>query len=147
MSRGLIIVLVLVLAVLVAIFMLARQSIKGTENLAWRTEQLLMRLVPPTGKGSIGEPTWCGLTIRRLAHIAEYALLGLAVTACAFMLWGATWRSVLAAIGFCLAASLADEAHKTFVPGRHFDAADLMLDAGGYLPAAFLCTAVAALLT
>lgn len=144
MPRGLIILPVLVLAVLAGIFLLARQSTKGTQDLAWRTEQLLMRLIPPTGTGSIGEPTWCGLTIRRLAHVAEYALLGLAVTACALVLWGATPRAVVVAVCFCFAVSLADELHKIFVPGRHFDAADLALDAGGYLPAVLLCTVVAA---
>ena len=145
MSAQAIIALAAVAVVLAAIYALAHQGIAGTQDLALRTERLLMRIVPPTGTGDIGEPTWLGLTIRRLAHVAEYAVLGLACAVATTMLFGAGPRSSLLALVGCLAASVADEAHKAFVPGRHFDAADLRLDAIGYLPAIAAVTALAAL--
>ena len=135
----------LLAAVVLAIFALARQGVEGTRRLAWRAEQLLMRMIPPTGTGEIGEPTWCGLTIRRLAHVVEYALLGLAASTCMLAWQGASWHTFAYVLGFCLLASLADETHKVFVPGRHFDAADLMLDAAGYLFAVLVTTGLAAL--
>ena len=104
-----------------------------------------MRMIPPTGTGEIGEPTWCGLTIRRLAHVVEYALLGLAASTCTFAWRGVSCHSSAYALGFWLLASLADEVHKVFVPGRHFDAADLVLDAAGYLFAVLVTTGLAAL--
>ena len=132
MSPLALIALLLVAFVLVAIYVLARQDTAGTEHLAWRTEQLLARLFPPTGTGEIGEPTWLGLTIRRLAHIVEYALLAAVVIVAALVLVGPDGKAVAVAGIFCFAASLADELHKTRVPGRHFDTQDLVLDAFGY---------------
>lgn len=146
MSVQAIVALIAVATVLVAIYALARQSTAGTQNLAFRTEQLLARFVTPTGTGDIGEPTWCGLTIRRLAHIAEYAVLGGAAAVATTLLMGAGLCSALVALVCCLVASLADELHKTVVPGRHFDAADLRLDALGYLPAVTVVAMAAALL-
>ena len=35
----------------------------------------------------------------------------------------------------CAAVSFADQYHKLYVPGRHFDRLDLLLDASGYIPA------------
>ena len=128
----------LLAAALVAIFVLAQQGVKGTGDLAWRAEQLLMRLLPPTGTGDIGEPTWFGLTIRRIAHIVEYAALGVAALALACALQHETLGRMGLALTICAAASVADEAHKAFVPGRHFDAWDLALDALGYVPIVFL---------
>ena len=137
--------IVLVAASLAAIFLLAAQSTGDTETLAWRVEQLLMRLVPPTGTGGVGEPTWYGLTIRRLAHLAEYVVLGVAMGLAAGNLLGWETRSAAVAAGLCALASLADETHKCFVPGRHFDPADLALDVLGYLPAILIAFGIAVL--
>lgn len=125
--------------------MLAQQDTEGTSDLAWRTEQLLKRIVPPTGTGSIGEPTWCGLTIRRLAHVVEYAALGLTAAFVTSSLWGRSLRAAGVALGFCFVASLADETHKTLVPGRHFEVSDLRLDAVGYGAAVLVCMVLAQL--
>ena len=135
MDRRAIVMVLPVAVTLGAIFLLAQQDINGTEKLAWRVEQALVHVVPPTGKGEIGEPTWFGLTIRRLAHVAEFFALGLAVALALHML--APARLALdprvAYLAVCFVASLADELHKLFVPGRHFDTKDLLLDAAGYL--------------
>lgn len=136
----------LFVAALVAIFVLARQSVKGTGELAWRAERLLMRLVPPTGTGDIGEPTWFGLTIRRIAHIVEYAVLGVVTLALACTLQPGTLGRMGLALAICVAASVADEAHKAFVPGRHFDATDLALDALGYVPIVLIWAIVVTML-
>ena len=120
------------LAVLAVIYWLTHQDVEGTGDVAWRVERVLMRIVPPTGTGEIGEPTWAGLTIRKLAHIGEYAALGIVALALAQWLWGPCPLAFAVAAGFCLAASLADEVQKIFVDGRYFDAHDLLLDAVGY---------------
>ena len=45
---------------------------------------------------------------------------------------------VLAAAGVCALASLFDQTHKIFVPGREFDAGDLLFDFAGYALAMLL---------
>ena len=53
---------------------------------------------------------------------------------------------VLAAAGICVLASLFDQTHKLFVPGREFDAEDLLFDLLGYSTAiAFVLLACMAL--
>lgn len=133
MTNRAILVLLPAAVTLGAIFLLAQQDIKGTEDLAWRVEQALVRLVPPTGKGDVGEPTWFGLTIRRLAHVAEFLALGLAVALAIHMLAPGRINPLALYLGICFLASFADELHKLFVPGRHFDPQDLLLDGAGYL--------------
>ena len=129
----LIIPLVLVLA---GIIYLSRQSVDDTGNMALRVEQALQKIVPPTGKGEIGEPTWAGLTIRQLAHIAEFAALGLAAGfAVPFFARELSVRTWAGSVALCAVASFLDQVHKLYVPGRHFDGFDLVLDAGGYVVA------------
>ena len=147
MERRLGIALCLALATLAGIFLLAQQSVKETSDLTWRVEQLLVRIIPPTGTGPAGEPTWLGLTIRRLAHVVEYAVLGLTTSLVVMQFAGATGRAAAYTAAICFAASLADELHKVFVPGRHFDAQDLALDAVGYMLAMMLAFGAARLLT
>lgn len=147
MDRRSVLLLVLLLVILGGIFALTQQSTKDTSNLSWRVEQWLVRVFPPTGTGSAGEPTWFGLTIRRLAHVVEFGALGLAASALALQLMGPGPRTAVLTALVCLGASLVDEIHKTFVPGRHFDPKDLILDAVGYMLAILLVFGLAHLLS
>ena len=147
MNRNLTLALLALAVALGGIFVLSQQGISETQSLAWRVEQELVRIIPPNGSGETGEPTWFGLTIRRLAHIAEFFVLGLAAAAVALTLFGSGRQAVGIAAALCLAASVADELHKVFVPGRHFDPADLVLDALGYLLALLLVFALTQLVT
>ena len=135
MTRRLAATLLLLAAALVAVFVLASQNVRETGETALWAERQLARLMPPTGTGASGEPTWFGLTIRRLAHVVEFALVGAAACLVALVWWGHAPRAAALAVGICLVASVGDELHKIFVPGRHFDPHDLLLDAVGYLAA------------
>lgn len=91
-----------------------------------------------------------GLEVRQQAHVVEFALLG-GVIALNVLAWMSGWahrrdergrihgsRTLLMyvlSVGLCAAASFADQYHKLYVPGRHFDSLDLILDASGYLTA------------
>jgi VanZ family protein len=69
-----------------------------------------------------GLGTW-DLVLRKIAHAAEFALLG-------FLLHRAVRRDGLAlAIGIAYAAS--DELHQHFVPGRQGSPLDVLIDAVG----------------
>jgi VanZ family protein len=63
------------------------------------------------------------LVLRKLAHTAEYALLGL-------LLWRALGREV-AAWGAGVAYAWTDELHQHFVRGRHASPIDVAIDAFG----------------
>ena len=66
--------------------------------------------------------TW-DLVLRKLAHAAEYAVLG-------FLLVRALGREIAAlAVGIAYAAS--DELHQHFVPGRQGSPLDVLLDSVG----------------
>lgn len=147
MDRRSALLLVLLLGILGGIFALTQQSVKDTSDLTWHVEQQFVRLFPPMGKGSSGEPIWFGLTIRRLAHIIEFGALGLVASALALQLMGPEPRTAVLTALVCLGASLVDEIHKTFVPSRHFDPKDLILDAIGYMLAILLVFGLAHLLS
>lgn len=72
---------------------------------------------------------------RRAAHVLEFLPVGVFSAGFAIALFGRCTRPrriVLAVPGFCLLCSVGDQVHKLFVPGREFDALDLVLDAIGY---------------
>jgi VanZ family protein len=87
--------------------------------LAWAAVIFAFSSVPDLGTGLGG---W-DLVLRKLAHTAEYAILGA-------LLVRATGRSGLAlALGVAYAAS--DELHQAFVPGRLGSPLDVAIDAVG----------------
>jgi VanZ family protein len=63
--------------------------------------------------------------LRKLAHTAEYALLGALV-------YRAT-RNVPAAVLLSSAYAVTDEIHQTFVSGRHGSPVDWLIDTAGVL--------------
>jgi VanZ family protein len=86
--------------------------------------------VPDLGTGLGG---W-DLALRKLAHLAEYAVLGA-------LLVRATGRSGLAfALGTLYAAS--DEIHQAFVPGRMGSPVDVAIDAIGVVSGVVLWQAI-----
>lgn len=86
---------------------------------AWATLIFALSSIPDLGTGLGG---W-DLVLRKLAHAAEYAVLGA-------LLARATGRAGIAfAVGILYAAS--DEVHQSFVAGRMGSPLDVALDAVG----------------
>jgi VanZ family protein len=87
--------------------------------LAWAAVIFALSSVPDLGTGLGG---W-DLVLRKIAHAAEYAVLGA-------LLVRATGRTGLAfALGALYAVS--DELHQAFVPGRLGSPIDVAIDAAG----------------
>ena len=87
--------------------------------LVWAAVIFVFSSIPDLGTGLGG---W-DLVLRKLAHTAEYAILGA-------LLVRATGRGWLAfGLGVLYAAS--DEIHQTFVTGRHGTPVDVAIDAVG----------------
>jgi VanZ family protein len=86
---------------------------------AWAALIFVLSSIPDLGTGLGG---W-DLTLRKVAHAAEYAVLG-------FLLLRALGREWAAlALGIAYAAS--DELHQHFVPGRFGSPLDIAIDAVG----------------
>jgi VanZ family protein len=87
----------------------------------WAAVIFSLSSVPDLGTG-LG--TW-DLVLRKLAHTAEYAILGV------LLLRAVGREPAAAAIG--IAYAVTDELHQAFVPGRHAAAYDVAIDAVGVL--------------
>ena len=85
----------------------------------WAAVIFAFSAVPDLGTGLGG---W-DLVLRKLAHAAEYAILGA-------LLVRATGRPGLA-LGLGVLYSVSDEIHQVFVPGRHGAPLDVAIDAVG----------------
>lgn len=74
-------------------------------------------------------------SVRKWAHTVEFLALGFPVSL-AFIFWWGKPRGLLSRVPLafllCVFASLFDQTHKLFVPGREFDAGDLLFDLLGY---------------
>jgi VanZ family protein len=85
----------------------------------WAAVIFAFSSVPSLGTG-LG--TW-DLVLRKLAHGAEYAVLGaLLVRACGSMPWAIATGALYA---------VSDEVHQTFVRGRHGAITDVLIDTLG----------------
>lgn len=144
-------------AIFIAIFVLTEQNPGDTTALsASVSDAIVSRPVDAIGAGATdassgvsaaGEGA-AGLieamlaigSVRKWAHTAEFLAFGVPVALASALWWGrprGARARVLAAAGVCALASLFDQTHKIFVPGREFDAGDLLFDLLGY------CSAIA----
>lgn len=87
----------------------------------WAGVIFALSAVPSLGTG-LG--TW-DFVLRKLAHTAEYAILGA-------LLFRATRRAP-AAVVLASAYAITDEFHQTFVAGRHGSPVDWLIDTAGAL--------------
>jgi len=87
--------------------------------LVWAAVIFAFSSVPDLGTG-LG--TW-DLVLRKLAHVAEFAVLG------ALLVWAL--GSARAAVLLGIAYAVSDELHQVFVPGRLGSPVDVAIDAVG----------------
>jgi VanZ family protein len=88
---------------------------------AWAGLIFALSSIPDLGTGLGG---W-DLLLRKLAHAAEYAVLG----ALLLRALGRELPAVLAGVAY----AVTDEMHQAFVPGRQGAALDVLVDAAGVL--------------
>jgi VanZ family protein len=92
-----------------------------TPVVLWAGLIFALSAVPDLGTG-LG--TW-DTVLRKLAHVAEYAILGGLVFRAS--------RSAPAAFLFASAYAVTDELHQAFVRGRHGSPVDWLIDSAGAL--------------
>lgn len=114
-----------VVIVAVIILLLTLQSAEGTVGLSEGFRNWLVSVCNRFGwdtfRGWIDSP----VAIRRLGHVIEFFLLGVAAAI--------SVRKKKFALLLCMCISVADQVIKIYVPGRHFDRTDLGFDAMGYV--------------
>jgi hypothetical protein len=86
---------------------------------AWAGLIFALSSVPDLGTGLGG---W-DLALRKIAHAAEYAVLGVLL----LRALGRAWLAVAAGVLY----AVSDEVHQAFVPGRHGSPVDVAIDAVG----------------
>lgn len=147
-------------AVFIAIFVLTEQNPSDTTALsASVSDAIVSRSADAAGADAPGASSGASAagegaagpveamlaigSVRKWAHTAEFFAFGAPVALASALWWGrprGARARVLAAAGVCALASLFDQTHKIFVPGREFDAGDLLFDLLGY------CSAIALVL-
>ncbi|PYM77439.1 MAG: hypothetical protein DME03_04875 [Candidatus Rokuibacteriota bacterium] len=110
----------------------------ATTNTAPFILPLLKKLAPGASNAQLHATH---IVLRKLTHVAEYALLALlwfwAIAARAGRPVRATWIALLV----CLACALADEAHQAFIPSRTGSLRDVVIDASGAAAALLIARA------
>jgi len=72
------------------------------------------------------------LVLRKLSHVAEYAVLALLWFKAVHRVGGRTPRTAAwVALSICLVCAFADEAHQSMLPSRQGSARDFLIDAFG----------------
>ena len=71
--------------------------------------------------------------VRKTAHAAEYAILGILAAGACITTKKKGWKTVLFPWGIATAYAVTDEFHQLFVPGRSGQMTDVMIDSGGAL--------------
>ena len=75
----------------------------------------------------VGTTYWTNLVAKKLAHIVEYAILGL-------LSYRALNKSKIKALIFVLLYGISDEIHQSLVPGREPRIRDIFIDViGGFI--------------
>lgn len=140
------------LSTIAVICYLTMQS--GHETLS--TQALVVSLFPKAFPENYDSRLWMSLGLngaRKLAHIYEFGALSFFSTLMIlfapstkdeikFDKSRSVIKSFILSVSFCFICSFTDQVHKIFVMYRHFDVADLRLDAIGYVLAAFITCSV-----
>lgn len=107
------------------ILFLTTQNIQDNAKISEGFRGLLVKVYEKVGVES--STAWWNdkLAVRRLGHVIEYGLLGIA-SSIAFI--DSHKRGVIKAIALCLIISVLDQVVKIFVPVRHFDVVDIGFD-------------------
>ena len=139
------------LAVMIGIFLFSGQQGEASAGVSNGVGEWLLGVLGieiPPGMSASNVPIAFGLTIRKLAHIFLYFLLGgtsflFAATLPIKTVVKAAGPAVSGGIAFVISLLYAclDEVHQSFVPGRAAQIQDVGVDAIGFVLAIALCMA------
>lgn len=98
------------------------------------SQGILTMVMPLLEQTGIPEEFWHTF-IRKIAHMAEFALLGILWSTSFLTLDskkdGNNWKRMGVVLAICLATAVADETIQRFVPGRSCELRDICIDFSG----------------
>ena len=128
-------IVVLIAAHLCLIFYLSNQKAAQSDNTSSSFIETVIKIVDKNFSELSEEEKYQKIqsyqkSVRTLAHMGEYALLGVLV--CAFVLtFKKGFLKFLFGFLFCALYAASDEVHQLFVEGRSFQYSDIAVDAFG----------------
>lgn len=143
----------LALCVMTAIFAFSHQtgaSSSQVSNRVGKVVLVMLGITVPEGQSASSVVIFWGLTVRSLAHIFLFAVLGITL----FLTFNSAFvikceksrRTVFYAAACALIVSLlyavSDEVHQYFVSGRTASFRDVMIDASGFVCSIIIASAV-----
>ena len=132
---------------MVAVLIIASLTLQYTPKNVEMSERFRLALSTLSQKlGISAENAWwnTGSGIRKLGHIIEYGMLGLA-SGIAFFDSHRVVKDVVISLAFCIAISVVDQVVKIFVPIRHFDVTDIPFDIIGAVGGILIMTGICGL--
>ena len=129
--------------ILIAVGVIISLTLMNTPKNVALSEQFRGWLVKACEKLGISTDTWWNSSsgIRKLGHIIEYGLLGIA-SGIAFIDSHRRLRGMGIALGVCIIVSVLDQVVKIFVPIRHFDIVDIGFDLIGAVGGILVMTGI-----
>ena len=130
--------------IVVAVLIIASLTLQYTPKNVEMSERFRLALFTLCQKlGLDSSNAWwnTGTGIRKLGHVMEYSLLGLA-SGIAFFDSHRVVKGIVMSLAFCIAISVVDQVVKVFVPIRHFDVTDIPFDVIGSVAGIILMTGI-----
>lgn len=130
------------LLVLLVVFIWGNSLLPGSISgaISNRFKDILAKLLPFLFQGPAGESS--GGLIRKLAHFAEFAALGLAFSWLYGMLCNVLKKQIPLALASGALTACVDETIQRFIPDRHGCLPDVGIDTAGVITGILLFTAV-----
>lgn len=113
------------LLVIWMIFIFVMSSFSATES----TNQSDIIVTVISNTINISNIHLLAVTIRKLAHITEYLILGIL----AYNVFKEYYKSIHISILICFLYAISDEIHQIFIPGRSGQITDILIDTIGAL--------------
>ena len=128
-------IVVLITAHLCLIFYLSNQKAAQSDNTSSSFIETVIKIVDKNFDNLSEDERYQKVqsyqkSVRTLAHMGEYAFLGVLVCAFALTFKGRVGRLLLGFL-FCALYAASDEVHQLFVEGRSFQISDIAVDSAG----------------
>jgi len=119
--------ILIVLIILTLLFIWGQSALSVAESAA-QSQTVTSTVVQPIQQAVTGKATVTDTTVRKMAHVLEFSLLGFEMA----LLFAASWKRMFFALNLGLLAALIDETIQIF-SGRGDQISDVWLDFSGVL--------------
>lgn len=122
---------VIVVAWALFIFTLSHQPAHVSRDVSLATTAIVKETVQTINPDRVVEMRDLHSTVRQLAHVFLYLVLGVLLVYSLGQRSGVRLRHALVAMIFCILYAISDEIHQMYVPGRTAEVVDVVYDGAG----------------